>query len=171
MVYFKEQQQTGRKPELDSDKALNPPRRCFALHSSHSTKHPPKETGVIARMTVGANETSDPMRDFMPWIELRPAKLMVYFREQQRSGRKPELDSDKALNSPRRCFALHSLHSTKPPQKETGVIATMTVVANETSDPKRDFMPWIELRHATLMVYLESSNRPKENQSWILIEH
>ena len=104
-------------------------------------------------MTVVANETSDPMRDFMPWIELRPAKLMVYFREQQQTGRKPELDSDKALNPPRQYFALHSLHSTKHPQKETGVIARMTVVANETSDPMRDFIPWIELRPVKLMVY------------------
>ena len=110
-------------------------------------------------MTVVANETSDPMRDFMPWIELRPVKLMVYFREQQQTGRKPELDSDKALNPPRRCFALHSFYSTKPPQKETGVIARMTVVANETSDPKRDFMPWIELRPVKRMVYFREQQQ------------
>ena len=104
-------------------------------------------------MTVVANETSDPVRYSMPWIELRAAKLTVYFRELQRSGRKPELDSDKALNPPRRCFALHSSHSIKPAQKETGVTARMTVVASETSDLKRDFIPGIELRPAKLMVY------------------
>ena len=53
-------------------------------------------------MTVVANETSDPMRDFIPWIELRPATLMVYFREQQQNEGKPELGSDKAQNPPRR---------------------------------------------------------------------
>merc|ERR1712015_178480 len=119
VVYFREQQQTGRKPELESDKALNPPRRRFALHSFHSTKPSQKETEVIAIMTVVANETSDPMRDFVPWIELRPVKLMVYFTEQQQTGRKPELDSDKVLNPHRQYFALHSFHSTKPSQNDT----------------------------------------------------